>query len=132
MYIGSTNYTKGIEVTDVDIVWTEMRELLEKQKDFITMGMQTITRYKSMKIFKKNQASYLNIYLLRYYLMDNKFGLIGNVFSEIVKTKIHDFYLLNSFIQEIQMESEQTDEQKMVIYGVSTLLADYFRSDQYL
>ena len=96
------------------------------------MGMQTITRYKSMKIFRKNQASYLNIFLLRYYLMDNKFASIGNVFAEIVKSKIHDFYMLNNFIKEIESENEQTGEQKMLIYGVSTLLADYFRSDQHL
>lgn len=54
VYIGSRNYTIGVEITDLDVIWTEMNELMERKKDFVTRGLQTITRYKSLKIFKKH------------------------------------------------------------------------------
>lgn len=54
LYVGSTNYAMGLEITESDVIETSMNELLDKQKDFITRGIQIITRYKSMKIFKKH------------------------------------------------------------------------------
>lgn len=51
-YIGSRNYSMGLEITDVDVIFTEMTELIEKQKDYITRGMQVLTRYKSLKTLK--------------------------------------------------------------------------------
>lgn len=44
----------GVEITDLDVIWTEMNQLIERKKDFVTRGLQAITRYKSMKIFKKH------------------------------------------------------------------------------
>ena len=40
----------GLEITDLDVLWTEMNELIDRNKDFITRGLKTITRYKSMKL----------------------------------------------------------------------------------
>lgn len=54
MYIGSRNYSMGIDIVETDVIWTEMNELMDKKKDFVTRGLQTITRYKSMKIFRKH------------------------------------------------------------------------------
>lgn len=65
-----------------------MTELIEKKKDFVTRGLQTITRYKSMKLFKKHEVSFFNVYLLRFYLADEKFVSIGSIFNEIIKLKI--------------------------------------------
>lgn len=65
-----------------------MNELIDRNRDFITRGLQTITRYKSMKIFKKHEVNFFNVYLLRFYLADDKFGSIGNIFNEIIKLKI--------------------------------------------
>lgn len=88
IYIGSRNYAMGIEITDLDVIWTEMSELMDRKKDFVTRGLQTITRYKSMKLFKKHEVSFFNVYLLRFYLADEKFGSIGNIFNEIIRLKI--------------------------------------------
>lgn len=78
----------GLEITDLDVLWTEMNELIDRNKDFITRGLQTITRYKSMKLFKKHEVNFFNIYLLRFYLADDKFSSIGNIFNEIIRLKI--------------------------------------------
>lgn len=104
MYIGSRNYSMGIDIVETDVIWTEMNELMDKKKDFVTRGLQTITRYKSMKIFRKHEVSFFNIYLLRFYLADEKFSSIGNIFNEIIKLKIseYDFYSLNHLIDELE------------------------------
>lgn len=75
-YIGSRNYPLGVEITDIDILYTELTELVRRKKDYITRGQQTITRYKSMGMFKKNQTTFFNIYLLRFYLVDGKFSAV--------------------------------------------------------
>ena len=50
-----------------------MGDLLDKRKDFLTRGMQVITRYKSMKIFRKHEINFLNVYLIKFFLLDDKF-----------------------------------------------------------
>lgn len=60
----------GLNVTDLDVLWTEMNDLMERKKDYVTRGLQTITRYKSLKVFKKHEINFFNIYLLRFYLAD--------------------------------------------------------------
>ena len=130
MYIGSYNYSMGIEITDADIVSTELTNILSIEKDYITKGMQTITRYKSMKLFKKNQLNLFNMFLLRFYLADKKFESMGNVFSQIISSRVskHDFYLLNNLLMEMDSEIDNSHEHKLLIYGVAILISDYFNS----
>ena len=66
----------GLEITDADVIATEMTDLLEKEKDFIARGIQIITRYKSMKLFKVNEINFMNMYLLKFCLLDDKFESI--------------------------------------------------------
>ena len=42
--------------------------------------MQVITRYKSMKIFKNNEMNYMNMYLLKFCLLDDKFDSIFEIY----------------------------------------------------
>lgn len=81
-----------------------MNELKDRKKDFVMHGLQTITRYKSLRIFRRHQVNFLNIYLLRFYLADEKFQSIGNIFNEIIRLKIneYDIYSLNYLIEELE------------------------------
>ena len=96
--------------------------------------MQTITRYKSMKIFKQHQLSFFNVYLLRFYLVDQKFAAIGTVFAQIINLRIKnfDFFLLNNLINEIKNEVDDSTEYKLYIYSVATMIADYFKNAEML
>lgn len=107
-----------------------MHNLVEQKKDFISRGMQIITRYKSMKLFRKNELSFFNTYLLRYYLADNKIGSMGNIFSQIINSKITrlDFYMLNNLIKELKDEMGSAHEHRVLIYGIAIVVADYFKS----
>lgn len=42
----------GLEITDLDVIWTEMNDLMDRKKDYVTRGLQIISRYKGLKIFK--------------------------------------------------------------------------------
>lgn len=79
----------GLEITDLDVIWTEMNHLMDQKKDYVTRGLQIISRYKGLKIFKKHQLSFFNIFLLRFYMADEKFASIGGIFNQIIKLKIN-------------------------------------------
>lgn len=82
-----------------------------------------------MKLFKKHEVSFFNVYLLRFYLADEKFVSIGSIFNEIIKLKIseYDFYSLNYLIEELEKESENAFEHKILIHSLAVLIADYFK-----
>lgn len=77
---------------------------MDHHKDYANLGLQIITRYKSMKMFKPHQLNFFNINLLRFYLADDKFESIGNIFSQILYSRVagQDFYLLNNLILELK------------------------------
>ena len=52
------------------MVVTGTTELISKRKDYISKGIQLITRFKSSGLFRENQTNFLNIYLIRFYLAD--------------------------------------------------------------
>lgn len=64
-YLGRYDYG---DVTDGDIVMTEASQLLKMKKDMIVKGIQIITRYKILGLFKENQVNFLNIYLIRFHI----------------------------------------------------------------
>ena len=57
-----------MEITDADLVATGINYILKHKKDYIQKGIQIISRYKDLKIFRENQINFLNIYLIRFYL----------------------------------------------------------------
>ena len=67
-YLGRYNYS---DVTDADMVMTGTKEVLSRRKDYISKGIQLVTRYKSSGLFRDNQTNFLNIYLIRFYIADS-------------------------------------------------------------
>ena len=51
-----------------------MNDLIDKRKDYVTKGSQNISRYKAMKLFRKNELIFLNAYLMRFYIADEKYS----------------------------------------------------------
>ena len=64
-YLGRYDYD---DVTDADIVMTEITELLGQRKDLMVKGAQLVARYKNSGLFKQNEINFLNIYLIRFHL----------------------------------------------------------------
>lgn len=71
--IGKINYG---EMSDGDLVMSGMTFLVEHKKDFITRGIQIISRYKNIGLFRENEINLLNIYLIRFYLAEGTFHQI--------------------------------------------------------
>lgn len=74
---------------------------MEKKKDYISKGMQNISRYKAMKMFRKNETLFLNTYLMKFYIVDEKYGS-ADAISKILavkKLRNHDYYYLNGIIK---------------------------------
>lgn len=49
---------------------TGISSIISRRKDFVSKGIQIITRYKTSGLFKENQINFLNIYLIRFYLAE--------------------------------------------------------------
>ena len=84
-YLGRYNYG---DATDADMVITGTTELINRRKDYISKGIQLITRFKNLGLFKENQMNFLNIFLIRLYLADctlifnlAKFAAITNSYN---------------------------------------------------
>lgn len=61
-----------MDITDADLVATGINYILKHRKDYIQKGIQIVSRYKELRIFKENQINFLNIYLIRFYLAEGK------------------------------------------------------------
>jgi len=79
------------------MIVTGMTNLIKHRKDYISKGIQLITRYKSSGLFRANQINFLNIYLIRFYLADGKFASIISIYNEILKIEINrcNYFLIN-------------------------------------
>ena len=93
-YLGRYDYG---DVTDADIVMTETSELVKRKKDLIVKGIQIITRYKILKLFKENQVNFLNIYLIRFHIAEGKFAAITEIYNQILKVEAGrcNYFLIN-------------------------------------
>jgi hypothetical protein len=66
-YLGRYDYG---DVTDADIVSTEMTDLIKRRRDLVTKGIQLIVRYKCSGMFHDNEINFLNIYLIRFHIAE--------------------------------------------------------------
>ena len=57
---------------------------------------------------------------------------MGNVFPQIITSRIHDPYLLNNLVNELQGQLPQAPDHQLIVHGISVLIADYFNSQQHL
>ena len=84
VYLGRINFEEAY-IGQLDIIYSGLKKLIDHRKDFITKGIQLITRYKSASIFGENERNFLNIYLIRFYIAD---GMI------LIKRQVNFHHLL--------------------------------------
>jgi len=79
------------------MVMTGTTNMINRRKDYISKGIQVITRYKTSGLFKINEINFLNIYLIRFYLADGKFSSIIYIYNEILKVEVNrcNYFLIN-------------------------------------
>lgn len=128
------------------MVVTGTKEVLSRRKDYISKGIQLITRYKSSGLFRDNQINFLNIYLIRFYIADSMVSfmqldlqqlptyIIKYWRSKLIAAITSSLIVYHSNLElfhEIQSEMHKVDPQsRKLIYGVASLICDYFESDK--